>query len=497
MLEVSVSNFGPIIEGSVRLRPLTVFVGPNNAGKSYLAMLIYGLLQSTRSASLDGSLLGALIGSILHHDPMLPKHVLKYRTLLGALIESGEIQQHRDELKLWLDALWQNSDQETPLRISELSDRLRYLVTDSLRQSVDEYIHAFERELQRSFGGRLAELIRLAGQAGPMRFAIKTADPSWELALVSTDNSFTKELPDAKFFEEVAELPVRLGVPTSIASIARSWAKADPEIALFGLIFSAITSLYRDINRTAFYLPASRGGLVQAYKAIASYSMGQMAYGSFEDPRLPSLPGVVTDFARILISVNREVEGRLSEVGRFIETDVAQGSVSVQAEGHIFYEFERVKIPIHLTSSMVSELAPIILLLKHVVAPGDFLIIEEPESHLHPAAQRKVARAIAMLVRAGVRVLITTHSDYLVTQLSNLIKLGELSPERRVELGYGENVFLKPEDLGAYLFEQTAEGSRIVELTVNAEDGIPEGTFSTVVSSLYEETVNLETATSR
>ena len=42
-LELSVSNFGPIAEGTVELRPFTVFVGPSNTGKSYLATLIYAL----------------------------------------------------------------------------------------------------------------------------------------------------------------------------------------------------------------------------------------------------------------------------------------------------------------------------------------------------------------------------------------------------------------------------------------------------------------------
>jgi predicted ATPase len=39
-LEVEVENFGPISSGRVRLKPLTIFIGPNNSGKSYTAMLI-------------------------------------------------------------------------------------------------------------------------------------------------------------------------------------------------------------------------------------------------------------------------------------------------------------------------------------------------------------------------------------------------------------------------------------------------------------------------
>ena len=54
------------------------------------------------------------------------------------------------------------------------------------------------------------------------------------------------------------------------------------------------------------------------------------------------------------------------------------------------------------------------------------LIIEEPEAHLHPAAQTQMAVALTGLVRAGVRVVLTTHSDWLLKEISNLIREGEL-----------------------------------------------------------------------
>ena len=42
-VRISVTNFGPIAEGTIDLRPLTVFVGPSNTGKTYFAVLIYAL----------------------------------------------------------------------------------------------------------------------------------------------------------------------------------------------------------------------------------------------------------------------------------------------------------------------------------------------------------------------------------------------------------------------------------------------------------------------
>ena len=40
---LDVQDFGPIARASVEMRPLTVFIGPSNTGKSYLAMLLYVL----------------------------------------------------------------------------------------------------------------------------------------------------------------------------------------------------------------------------------------------------------------------------------------------------------------------------------------------------------------------------------------------------------------------------------------------------------------------
>ena len=45
-LNIRIENFGPISKGEIRLKPLTVLMGPNNSGKSYAAMLIYSLLSA-------------------------------------------------------------------------------------------------------------------------------------------------------------------------------------------------------------------------------------------------------------------------------------------------------------------------------------------------------------------------------------------------------------------------------------------------------------------
>lgn len=51
------------------------------------------------------------------------------------------------------------------------------------------------------------------------------------------------------------------------------------------------------------------------------------------------------------------------------------------------------------------------------------LIIDEPELNLHPDNQRKMAGLLARLVNSGVKVLVTTLSDYLIRELNNCVML--------------------------------------------------------------------------
>ena len=79
-LEIEVTDFGPIAKAKLDLRPLTVFVGPSNTGKSYLAMLIY--------ASASGPF-GGPTRLILAIGQMKPDHHLYPRSFPSA--SSGRV----------------------------------------------------------------------------------------------------------------------------------------------------------------------------------------------------------------------------------------------------------------------------------------------------------------------------------------------------------------------------------------------------------------------
>ena len=144
-------------------------------------------------------------------------------------------------------------------------------------------------------------------------------------------------------------------------------------------------------------------------------------------------------------------------VGNIHDRCVASGG---QFSGfHYRPEGWKADMPLTNASSMVSELAPVALYLRHIVLPGNVLIVEEPESHLHPAMQVGFARQLAAVVNSGVRVVITTHSEWLLGALANLVKSSELYKGRKSKTGE-DDAALRPDQVGgvALSAETAAQG---------------------------------------
>ena len=129
--------------------------------------------------------------------------------------------------------------------------------------------------------------------------------------------------------------------------------------------------------------------------------------------------------------------------GRFKVVDDSVRLTSSPGEGAGF------DIPLHLASSSAWELSSLHFFLKYIYELDDdrLIIIDEPESHLDTTNQIRLARLLAEMVNAGLQILITTHSDYIVKEVNNLIMLssGFARKEETMErLGYREADVLSP-----------------------------------------------------
>lgn len=111
-------------------------------------------------------------------------------------------------------------------------------------------------------------------------------------------------------------------------------------------------------------------------------------------------------------------------------------------------------VPLHLASSSARGLSDLYFFLRHVAKRNHLLIIDEPESHLDTANQIQLARLLARIVRTGLKVLITTHSDYLIKEINNLIMLDSDFEGRDAvlkSLGYKADDALNRDSIRAYV----------------------------------------------
>ena len=252
------------------------------------------------------------------------------------------------------------------------------------------------------------------------------------------------------------------------------------------------------LHRPCTYLPASRTGLFQGRKEIASSLLRSAGYAGPGRAKPPRPPLAVTDFIAGLLEIEPRRLGPYADLADQLATELLHGAIVPTKTDGPYRDYvlmqEGLAVRLDRASSSVSELAPLILYVRHRLPKDGLLIIEEPEAHLHPQLQRVLARMLVRMVNAGIHLLITTHSEFLLAQLNNLIRLQSLSPERRAGFDVPDTDLIAPEDVGAYVFQPAAAAPgafEIVELPVDPREGISEESFSRVDEALYEQACEL------
>jgi hypothetical protein len=139
--------------------------------------------------------------------------------------------------------------------------------------------------------------------------------------------------------------------------------------------------------------------------------------------------------------------------------DIIGGEYTVTRNDELYYipKGKRVKLTMDESSSAVRSLLDIGFYLKHMAKPGDLLMVDEPELNLHPENQRRVARLFARLVNLGIKVFITTHSDYFIKELNTLIMLNHDKPHlKRIaeEEGYKPEELVSADRIRVYIAEE-------------------------------------------
>ena len=463
-MSVSVENFGPVSSGAVDLRPLTIFIGPNNSGKSYMSMLIHSILSTENDVFPPASATG---------DHWLPP--------------SDPFKDFTDEALACVKKYGGDGSLEG-----------FYVLERKIKAYVREFFDGdLGRQIAVNFGSSLSALVRYGQSA----------------ARVSVDGGFTASLSNGL---RVVHDPQERGDPDNLGALAdelhvvmegpvpgtapRGTYDRDLVIArrmLRVLAASALkSSRVSGAPPDSFYFPAARSGLLQGHKALsAGLIQGAQLAGTLE-LRVPRLTGVVSDFITQIIRMPSE-RGDFYDLAAEMESEMLKGSIDLRiSDGsfpEIFYRTAANAIPLHRTSSTISEVAPLSLYLKHVAVPGSLLVIEEPEAHLHLANQEAMARYIVRMVRAGLRVLVTTHSSAIVDEISTYMSASRASREERTEAGLDHGDWVTPDEVAPYAFEGSFEsGYSIREIRKDPETGIPHEDYVDVLESMFNRSAKLE-----
>lgn len=160
------------------------------------------------------------------------------------------------------------------------------------------------------------------------------------------------------------------------------------------------------------------------------------------------------DLAKKESFITRELPDILNDF-----TDIIGGDYLVTRNDELYYvpKGKRVKLTMDESSSAVRSLLNIGFYLRHVASPGDLLMVDEPELNLHPENQRRVARLFARLVNSGIKVFITTHSDYIIKELNTLIMLNQGGNRLRAlaeRENYKNSELLTPAKIRVYMAQE-------------------------------------------
>lgn len=458
-MNLSISNFGPISKGAIRIKPLTILMGPNNSGKSYAATLIYSLIAAY---------------GISRHRRMHPT-------------------QGRLPKQAYSNILRQDVE-----KMMRTKDEFVVPATRAVRKRLVDSVFApiLKTVIEGSFGSPASGLIRSGQRTSTITmtcsdiYRIKIAD---ELQVSPQFNDAT--VHKVKISREPAGVRERSEGGARVLRMDERVREA-PSRILASVMCDFLLGSLKMTPEFAHYLPAARSGILQGHRALAASFVQHAPYAGIDRLEIPRLTQVVSDFIYGLIELP-DNPGPFAGLSKRLERELIGGSVGrSQSSKHmvpdIVYKMPQVNVPLHRSSSTVSEMAPLSLYLRHIVQKGDLLIIEEPEAHLHTSNQIVFAKYIARMIRSGINLLITTHSSVLMEELNNHLIAGSMDPESRIGAGIDKNDYLLPEEVSPYLFSRDGKGGHAIAPVEMDADGISLQEFIKITEPVYERGIKID-----
>ncbi|MBA2286457.1 MAG: AAA family ATPase [Ktedonobacteraceae bacterium] len=489
-MKIKICNLGIIKEANIDIKPLTIFIGPNNSGKTWLAYILAGIFGVV---GFSEYLSGIEKGTISANYDILDKAIEQVLNRGTASIDMVQFAEEYGQkyfnnvaqaAKEWLPEFM--ATRESPFKNLDVEINL----ADTKKEFIENVLNT---ELRAQIPARPQEpLISIRKNPGEAKLYIFTSTQS-----TSSDTTLSEEKIDE-------------AIPLSII-----------KDLLFRYAFLIIhRSLYQKIQ----ILPTERTTFITfpfpiRKKDNKEQSANESITTSVEDG--VRMSGAVGAFMSMIQEAydNEAGEGarrkrsaknnpnirKYIQLAQILEQQILNGKVILSPQNlptlkdsskqkrdtslraALFQPTPDSTLEISVASSMVKELSPLVLYLRYVALPGELLIIDEPEMNLHPEAQAKMIEFLTILVNSGLKILITTHSPYVLDHLSNLTKAYGVKDKEEIEKDFylqRTDAFISKNKVSIYLFNQQEKPKEVM-----GKDGVIElGTFGKVsddISDIY------------
>jgi predicted ATPase len=386
-------NIGAIEYAEVPLNDLTMIVGKNSTSKTYLTYIIWGFLDFVRNDVLYDRLYRKFDHLLIEDNKQLKK-ILRLDDLLAEF------------RKVLSEAVKLYKDIAIPRVLAVTSD-------SPVIQKFDLGVYVEKISLSNT------ALLNANISIDDTKIDVKQIGNEFYVAIITNSELDNNDRLDKLIKESIFE------------SIFRY---------LFDQLFPQpfiITSERTGISIFYKELDTRRSGLIEALADVENQNIGKDINTLIKNiSRYPVPVSTNMDFIRNIFDKTKSKSEIGADLKKYILQFLTKGRYSFdKTSNQIFYTIGRgktaVTLPIYIASSSVKSLLMLDTYINYIAQTGQILIIDEPELNLHPDNLRHMARLLAMLVNNGVKLLFTTHSDYIIKELNNLIMLESLPEDAR------------------------------------------------------------------